>query len=101
MALLPSTKICGAPVTATDGSAIGTITDVMLDHDTGGIAYAVLAHGGVLGVGEKLFAVPWTEFIVDPVAGALTLNVTPAALEAAQGIDKDAWPAHPPETWLA
>jgi sporulation protein YlmC with PRC-barrel domain len=100
MALLPSTKICGTAVTSTDGTALGTITEVMIDHDTGAIGYAVLAHGGVLGVGEKLFAVPWTEFIIDPVAGTLMLNVGPAALDSAAGIDKDAWPAQTPDVWL-
>ncbi len=101
MALLPSTKICGAPVTSSDGTALGTITDVMIDHEHGGIAYAVLAHGGVLGVGEKLFAVPWHAFTIEPVAGALGLDVAPQALADAAGIDKDSWPAHPPENWLA
>ena len=101
MALFASTKICGAAVTSTDGTALGTITDFMVDHDTGAIIYAVLAHGGLLGVGEKLFAVPWSAFIVDPLAGALTLNVAADALDAARGIDKDAWPAEPPRDWLA
>ena len=31
----------------------------MLDMNTGQVAYAVLAFGGFLGMGEKLFAVPW------------------------------------------
>jgi len=101
MALIASTKICGATVTATDGTAIGTVTDFMIDHEAGGIAYAVLAHGGMLGVGEKLFAVPWAAFAVDPLAGSLHLDVTTQALDNAAGIDKDAWPTHPPEDWLA
>ena len=101
MALLPSTKICGAAVSGTDGSALGTITDFMVDHDTGALVYAVLAHGGVLGVGEKLFAVPWEAFIVDPLAGALTLNASAASLNAATGIDKDAWPTEARADWLA
>jgi len=101
MALIASTKICGATVTATDGTAIGTVTDFMVDHEAGGIAYAVVAHGGVLGVGEKLFAVPWHAFDVQPLDGALRLDVSPDALAAARGIDKDAWPAHSPEDWLA
>lgn len=101
MTLIASGKICGAAVTATDGSPLGQVTDVMIDHDSGAIGYVVVAHGGLLGVGEKLFAVPWREFIVDPLGGTLMLNVRPAALDAAPGIEKDAWPADPPEDWLA
>ena len=101
MALLPGTKICGAPVATPGGETLGTIADVMIDHESGSIAYAVLAHGGLLGVGEKLFAVPWTALGTDPASGALTLDVGPAALAAATGIDKDAWPASVPGNWLS
>lgn len=34
----------------------------MLDLEGGRIAYAVLSFGGVLGVGNKLFAVSWSAF---------------------------------------
>ncbi len=101
MALLPSTRICGAAVTGADGAALGSITDFMIDHEHGGIAYAVLSHGGVLGLGEKLFAVPWSAFAVDPVAGSLTLDTTADRLAAGSGIDKDAWPTTAPRDWLA
>ncbi len=101
MALLPSTKICGAAVTASDGTPLGTITDFMIDHEAGGIAYAVLAHGGLLGVGEKLFAVPWSAFTIEPLAGSLHLDITPERLGAGRGIDKDAWPTTAPRDWLA
>ena len=39
---------------------LGEITDIMLDVPTGRVAYAVMSVGGVLGVGGKLFAVPWS-----------------------------------------
>ena len=101
MALVASTKICGAAVVGRDGQALGTITDFMLDHATGHLTYAVLSHGGLLGIGEKLFAVPWDAFTVDPVHHTLMLDATPDHLAAARGIDKDAWPADAPADWLA
>ena len=101
MALLPSTRICGAAVTDTKGEPLGTITDFMVDHEHGGIAYAVFARGGLLGIGEKLFAIPWNAFTVEPLAGSIQLDVTAAALDAAKGIDRDVWPAHPLKDWLA
>ncbi len=93
MTLVPSSKICGAPVTARDGTALGSITDFMVDHATGELNYAVMSHGGLLGVGEKLFAVPWRAFTVDPVAHTLSLDTTAERLSSVQGINKDAWPA--------
>ncbi len=39
---------------------LGDMKEIMLDIGSGRIAYAVLAFGGVFGIGEKLFAVPWS-----------------------------------------
>src|SRR5665811_1153407 len=41
---------------------IGKIEEVMIDLSNGGISYAVLAHGGVIGIGDKLLAIPWQAF---------------------------------------
>src|SRR5665647_527868 len=38
---------------------LGKIEDLMIDFKNDRIAYAVLSFGGFLGVGNKLFAVPW------------------------------------------
>lgn len=46
---------------------MGDIKEIMLDVLAGRISYAVLSFGGVFGVGEKLFAVPWA---------ALTLEIS-------------------------
>ena len=91
----PVGGICGASVEAPDGGTLGSISELMIDTGSGGIAYAVLAYGGVLGVGEKLFAVPWSCFEVDAASGAITLPVDRDRLEALPGFDKDAWPTDP------
>lgn len=41
------------------GEPLGTIEDLAVDPATGRVTYAILAFGGLLGVGEKLFPVPW------------------------------------------
>jgi hypothetical protein len=92
MALLAMGAVCGASVVGADGDSLGIITEIMIDADSGAIAYAVLTHGGVLGVGEKLFAVPWRRFAVNPADGSISLDVAAARLGALDGFDKDAWP---------
>lgn len=90
MALLPTAKLCGATVKATDGEPLGPIHDLMIDSETGAIGYAVLAVGGVTGIGEKLFALPWGRIRAD--GDELTSTLTRAELDQLDGFDKDAWP---------
>jgi len=44
---------------------LGDIKEIMLDMESGKVAYAVLSYGGVLTLGEKLFAVPWSALKLD------------------------------------
>lgn len=92
MAILPAGNICGSDVLGNDGESVGSISELMLDADGGAIAYAVLAYGGVLGVGEKLFAVPWRSFSVDAATGQISLPIARERLDELAGFDKDAWP---------
>ena len=90
MALRPISKICGATVADDDGKSLGSIVEIMLDEAGGAVAYVVMSFGGTLGVGEKLFAVPWNRLRAKD--DGFVLAVDPARLEAADGLDKDAWP---------
>jgi hypothetical protein len=56
------------------------------------VAYAVLSFGGILRMGNKLFAVPWSAVTVDEDQKCLVLNVDKQTLEKAPGFDKDNWP---------
>jgi hypothetical protein len=71
---------------------LGDIKEIMLDVPAGRISYAVLSHGGLLGMGEKLFAVPWEALTLDTENKRFTLDVTKDRLESAPGFDKDSWP---------
>ncbi len=92
MAILPAGNIGGANVVGTDGESLGSISELMIDADTGKIAYAVLSYGGVLGVGEKLFAVRWAAIAVDAATGSFSVAIERDRFEALPGFDKDAWP---------
>jgi hypothetical protein len=71
---------------------LGEIKEIMLDMRSGQVAYAVLAFGGMLGLGEKLFAVPWQALQLDTVNKRFVLNVEKERLKNAPGFDPDAWP---------
>ena len=71
---------------------LGDIKEIMLDMQTGQIAYAVVSFGGILGMGNKLFAVPWQALQLDTVKKRFILDCTKEKLENAPGFDADRWP---------
>ena len=73
----------------------------MLDSAPGRIAYAVLSFGGFLGLGDKLFAVPWNALRFDPQSEAFVLNADKRFLENAPGFDKENWPDMTNSAWRA
>jgi sporulation protein YlmC with PRC-barrel domain len=78
---------------------LGKIEHIMLDVPSGRIAYAVLSFGGFLGMGDKLFAVPWSALTLDPENHRFILDVDKEQLENAPGFDKDNWPSMADEQW--
>lgn len=78
---------------------LGDIKEIMLDMRTGRVGYAVLSFGGFLGMGEKLFAVPWSALTLDTQNKRFTLNVEKDRLESAPGFDKDSWPNMADPSW--
>ena len=90
--LLAASALPGDPVTNTAGEALGSIEEIMLDPESGRIAYAVLSFGGFLGIGEKLFAVPWSALTIDRDEHAYILDMDPKVLENAPGFAADNWP---------
>ena len=90
--VLSASTLSGDPVRNTAGEDLGKIEDFMIDLERGRIAYAVLSFGGVLGLGDKLFAVPWKALTVDTDRHCFVLNVPKERLKDAPGFDKDNWP---------
>lgn len=78
---------------------LGDIKEIMLDVPNGKIAYAVLSFGSFLGMGEKLFAVPWSALKLDTENKRFTLNISKERLKEAPGFDKDDWPDFADTTW--
>jgi len=64
----------------------------MVDVESGRVAYAVLSFGGFLGMGNKLFALPWRALALDEERKCFILDIDKKTLESAPGFDKDHWP---------
>ncbi len=100
-ALMGADTLIGNDVYNQKEEDLGDIKEIMLDMRSGKIAYAVLSSGGFLGMGNKLFAVPWNALKLDTVNKRFVLNVEKDRLKDAPGFDKDAWPDLADPTWAA
>jgi sporulation protein YlmC with PRC-barrel domain len=90
--VLSGSSLKGDKVVNYKGEDLGKIEEIMIDLDRGRVAYAVLSFGGFLGVGDKLFAIPWQAFSVDTTNKRVVLNADKELLEKAPGFDKNNWP---------
>lgn len=97
--LMGANTLIGNDVYSQDEENVGDIKEIMLNTETGDVCYAVLSYGGFLGVGTKLFAVPWEVLTLDTENKRFVLNVDSSALEDAPGFDKDDWPDMADEIW--
>jgi hypothetical protein len=59
----------------------------------------VLSFGGFLGIGDKLFAIPWQALQLDPDNKCFVLDVDKEMLDNAPGFDKDHWPSMADPQW--
>jgi sporulation protein YlmC with PRC-barrel domain len=91
----------GDKVVNASGESLGEIKDIMIDVPSGRVAYAVLSFGGLLGMGNKLFAIPWQALQLDPENHRFVLDVDQEQLKAAPGFDKDHWPSMADQHWAS
>ena len=73
-----TSKIVGMKVKDSSGQEVGVVKDVVLDRNTGCMAYTVLSTGGagtrVTGAG-KTVAVPWTVYTTTPDPSVMTVRI--------------------------
>jgi sporulation protein YlmC with PRC-barrel domain len=98
-----ASEIIGTSVKNKAEEELGSINDLVIDPVDGQIAYAAVSMGGFLGVGDKLFAVPWDAIECRKVEDdhVAVLDVDKKALENARGFDEANWPDMANERWRA
>ncbi len=90
--LISASTLSGDEVKNADGEKLGHVKDIMIDTENNSVAYYVLSFGGLLGMGDKLFAIPPEAVALNTQEKCLTLNVEKKQLENAKGFHKDKWP---------
>jgi len=98
--IMGAETLVGNDVYNQEDENLGDIKEIMLDMRSGRVGYAVLSFGGFLGMGEKLFAVPWNALELDTENKRFVLNVLKDRLKDAPGFDKDHWPNMADQAWV-
>ncbi len=96
---LKASSMIGTNVVNLTGENLGDVEEVVIDPRTGKVAYAVISFGGFLGMGEKLFAVPFSALKYHVAKNEYSLDVSKERLKTAPGFDPDHWPAMSDEKW--
>lgn len=96
---IKATSIIGTKVVNTQDENLGDIKEVMIEPHTGHVAYAVVSFGGFLGLGEKLFAIPFGAFSYNAVKHEYVLDVAKQKLKDAPGFPSSHWPTMSDEKW--
>jgi len=87
--LIAADKVSGTSVHTPAGEKVGSIENVMIDKMSGHVEYAVLAFGGMLGMGQSRRALPWSILQYDTNQGAYVVNIDPEMLKEAPDYEDD------------
>jgi sporulation protein YlmC with PRC-barrel domain len=79
--LIAGSKVTGTAVFNKDAENIGKIYDVMLDKRSGQVVYAVMSFGGLLGLGENYYPIPWRLLTYSSSLGGYVVNLNRSQLE--------------------
>jgi sporulation protein YlmC with PRC-barrel domain len=97
--LMGASTLNGDRVLSAEGDEVGKIKDIMLDVQSGRIAYAVMSSGGVLGIGDKLLAIPWNALTLDAEHKCFVLALPAERVKNAPGFDRRHWPSMADRSW--
>lgn len=87
------TKVVGESLQDAHDKKIGELEDVVIDDESGRVAYAVFSTGGLLGVGERMVALPWSSLKPGATDGkSHILDASPERIDKAPSFDKKSWP---------
>jgi sporulation protein YlmC with PRC-barrel domain len=89
---LTASSIVGDSVENPEGEKLGSIDNLMINISTGMVEYAVVEFGSFLGIGGKLFAIPFIELKLIPDKRIFLLDRDREFLEKLPGFDKKHWP---------
>lgn len=74
--LIASDKVEGTAVYRPNGDKLGRIERVMIDKETGKVAYALMSFGGFMGIGRDYYPLPWSLLKFNPRLDGYEINIS-------------------------
>jgi sporulation protein YlmC with PRC-barrel domain len=99
--LLAISALKGSRVGNFAGEDLGKVDDLVIDIASGRLGYVIVAQGGFLGIGDKLFAVPWELFTVRAADHEFLLDVEREMLLDAPSFERSHWPDMSDDAWAS
>jgi hypothetical protein len=96
-----SSTIIGSNVKNPQGQNLGNIHDLVIHPQDSRVVYAVLSFGGILGLGEKLFAVPLNALQRAADMDTFILDMNQERLQNAPQFNQHNWPLMTDPQWIA
>lgn len=87
--LIASDKVEGTAVYNRQGEKLGSIHNFMVDKRSGEVEYAVLTFGGVLGMGEDYYPLPWEKLTYDTDKNGYVVDIDKSTLQNAPHYGRD------------
>ena len=87
--LISAEKVQGTAVYNLEGERLGQVEDVMLHKLSGKVAFAIMAFGGVLGIGHKHTPLPWSVLTYDPDKNGYVVPLGKEQLKSGPSYNKD------------
>ena len=84
-------SLVGNRVYDADGKYVGKLEEIVIEPATGCVRHAVLAVGGVMGIGGRRLAVPWSTLTPDPTYRRCVVDVTQMQFTAVRIPESDPW----------
>jgi len=88
MRLIAADKVEGVSVYNPNGDKLGTVENIFIDKVSGQAEFATMAFGGILGMGEKHYPLPWSVLTYDTGKDGFVVALEKETLEGAPGYDK-------------
>tara|TARA_R110000868_G_scaffold241497_3_gene496898 strand:+ start:666057 stop:667643 length:1587 start_codon:yes stop_codon:yes gene_type:complete len=100
LTLVRSDKVLGATVMGLNNEEVGSIDDLIIDRGTGRVAFAVIGYGGILTMGENLFAAEYNKLDYSSTDERFSISMTKEQAERQIEFLPDNWNDLSQSSWM-